>query len=189
MIKNELRKIYRDKRNALSGSERTKLDDLLLIQLQKADLPFISSILSYWPIEENNEPNAHLFTDFLEFKNPGLLVAYPKSDFFMNEMVAVATNEETSFVTNEFNIYEPEDGSHVANDEFDMVLVPLLAFDKNGYRAGYGKGFYDKFLSGCRKDCIKVGFSYFEPADEIADKDDFDVPLDLCITPQKNYVF
>lgn len=189
MIKNELRKIYRDKRNVLSDSERTKLDDLLLIQFQKAVLPFINSLLSYWPIDENNEPNTHLFTDFLEFKNSGLITAYPKSDFFMNEMVAVSTNEETSFLMNEFNIYEPEEGNHLAADEIDMVLVPLLAFDKNGYRVGYGKGFYDKFLAGCRKDCIKVGFSYFEPADEITDKDDFDVPLDLCITPQKVYVF
>ncbi len=189
MIKKEIRNAFREKRNALSAPERAKLDDLLLIQFQKADLPFINSLLSYWPIEENSEPNAHLFTDYMEFKNPGLVIAYPKSDFFMDEIVAVATNGETSFVKNEFNIYEPEEGSHVAANEIDMVLVPLLAFDKKGYRVGYGKGFYDKFLAGCRKDCIKVGFSYFEPVDEITDKDDFDVPLDLCITPQKVYVF
>lgn len=189
MTKNELRKIYRDKRNALLDSERVKLDDLLLIQFQKADLPFINSFLSYWPIEENNEPNAHLFTDFLEFKNPGLLTAYPKSDFFMDEMVAVSTDAETNFVKNEFNIYEPEEGSRIEADEIDMVLVPLLTFDKKGFRVGYGKGFYDKFLAGCRRDCIKAGFTYFDPVDEIADKDDFDVPLDLCITPQKVYVF
>ena len=51
------------------------------------------------------------------------------------------------------------------------------------------KGFYDKYLKGCRKDCIKAGFSYFEPVDSISDRHDFDVPLDLCITPQNVYVF
>ncbi len=189
MNKNELRKIFQKKRNALTATEQTKLDDLLLIQFQKADLPFITTLLSYWPIEENKEPNTHLFTDYLEFKNPELLVAYPKTDFFMDEMVAVSTDAETNFLKNEFNIYEPEEGNRVAAGEIDMILVPLLAFDKKGYRVGYGKGFYDKFLPECRKGCIKVGFSYFDPVDEITDKADFDVPLELCITPQSVYVF
>ncbi len=189
MNKNELRKLFRKKRNALTAAEQAKLNDLLLIQFQKANLPFITTLLSYWPTDENKEPNTHLFTDYLEFKNPELLVAYPKTDFFIDEMVAVLTDAETNFLKNEFNIYEPEEGNRVAATELDMMLVPLLAFDKKGYRVGYGKGFYDKYLAECRKDCIKVGFSYFDPVHEITDKADFDVPLDLCITPQSVYVF
>ena len=189
MNKNELRKIFREKRDALSAIERVKLDDLLLIQFQKADIPFINSLFSYWPIEENNEPNTHLITDYLEFKNPELKIAYPRTDFFINEMEAVLTNSETSFLQNEFNIFEPEEGTIFPAVEIDMIFVPLLAVDKNGYRVGYGKGFYDKYLAGCRKGCSKVGFSYFEPVAEIVDKADFDIPLDLCITPQTVYVF
>lgn len=189
MTKKELRKIFREKRNELSATDRSKLDDLILIQFQTAELPFLQKLFSYWPIEENNEPNAHLFTDYLDFRNPELLVAYPKTDFIMDEMEAIATDENSDFIKNEYNIYEPEEGNRIDAAELDMVFVPLLAFDKKGYRVGYGKGFYDKFLVNCRKDCMKVGFSYFEPVDEIADKGDFDVPLDLCITPQNVYVF
>jgi len=189
MIKKELRKIYLEKRNALTAAEKVKLDDFLLINFQKVSIPFISSLFSYWPIEENNEPNTHLITDYLEFKNPELKIAYPRIDIFIDEMEAVLTDSETSFLQNEFNIYEPESGSIFPADEIDMVIVPLLVFDKKGYRVGYGKGFYDKYLANCRKDSIKVGFSYFEPIDEITDKADFDVPLNLCITPQTVYVF
>jgi 5-formyltetrahydrofolate cyclo-ligase len=58
-------------------------------------------------------------------------------------------------------------------------------FDRRGFRVGYGKGFYDKFLSECRADCLKIGLSYFEPIDEISDAQNFDVRLDCCITPKE----
>jgi 5-formyltetrahydrofolate cyclo-ligase len=189
MLKKELRNLFREKRNNLSPQERIKLDDLLLIQFQKATIPFITTLFSYWPIEENNEPNTHLITDYLEFLNPDLKIAYPKSDFMLDEMIAVTVDAATEFVQNEHAIYEPETGNVMDASEIDMILVPLLAFDKKGYRVGYGKGFYDKYLADCRKDCIKIGFSYFDPIEQITDKLDFDVPLDLCITPQSVYVF
>ncbi|RYZ27704.1 MAG: 5-formyltetrahydrofolate cyclo-ligase, partial [Chitinophagaceae bacterium] len=73
--------------------------------------------------------------------------------------------------------------------EIDLVVVPLLTFDKKGYRVGYGKGFYDRFLHQCKKDCIKIGLSYFDPIEAVDDANEFDVTLDFCITPQKAYVF
>jgi 5-formyltetrahydrofolate cyclo-ligase len=189
MLKKDIRQVYREKRKALTLVERNKLDDLLLIRFQTADLPFIGTLLSFWPIERNAEPNVHLITDHIAFRNPGLVIAYPKTDFIKHEMIAVVPDESAGFVKNKFDLDEPAGGDPLLPEDIDMVLVPLLAADKQGYRVGYGKGFYDRFLSSCREDCIKAGFSYFEPLDEIADKGDFDVPLDLCITPQTVYVF
>lgn len=71
----------------------------MLINFQKVSIPFISSLFSYWPIEENNEPNTHLITDYLEFKNPELKIAYPRIDIFIDEMEAVLTDSETSSIT------------------------------------------------------------------------------------------
>ena len=189
MKKKELRKIYKEKRIQLSTAEKNKFDDLMLIQFQKAEIPFIQSLLSFWPIDENKEPNTHLFTDYLEFRNPELTIAYPRTDFMLDEMIAITVHPETDFIKNDYNIYEPSEGDVLPPDEIDLILVPLLAVDKNGYRVGYGKGFYDKFLASCKKECLKVGVSYFDPVDEITDKDEFDVPLDLCITPHHIYVF
>lgn len=189
MLKKEARKTYKEKRMALSEKERVKLDDLLLIQFQSAELPFIESLLTYWPIEENNEPDTHLFTEFLRFRNPELIVCYPKSDFESGSMQALITDIDTPFTKTVLNIFEPAGSDIIMPDEIDLVFVPLLAIDKNGYRVGYGKGFYDKWLAGCRADCIKVGFSYFEPIATIDDRNEFDVPLNLCITPHNQYVF
>jgi 5-formyltetrahydrofolate cyclo-ligase len=173
----------------LTEPERSKLDDLMLIQFQRVDLPFLQSVLSYWPIEENNEPNTHLFTEYLKFRNPEIRVCYPVSDFASLTIQAVATDIDTPFEKKELNIYEPSGGIAVPVEEIEMVFVPLLAFDKNGFRVGYGKGFYDRYLSNCTESCIKAGFCYFEPVDLIRDRNDFDVPLDLCITPRNIYVF
>ena len=189
MHKTAARQLYKEKRAALTSAERLKLDDLLLIQLQTIELPFISFLLSYWPIEQHHEPNTHLFTDYLEFLNPELVVCYPKTEFDPPMLRAIRTDDDTKFRKNRFNIYEPEDGDEVNAAGIDIVFVPLLACDKNGYRIGFGKGMYDRYLQFCRKDCLKIGFSYFELIEPIEDAHQFDVPLNLCVTPGSVYEF
>jgi len=189
MNKADARRLYRDKRMQLSEAERSKMDDLMLIQFQRVDLPFLQSVLSYWPIEENHEPNTHLFTGYLKFKNPEIRICYPVADFNNLAIQAVATDIDTPFEKGKLNIHEPNGGASISVTEIEMVFVPLIIFDPNGYRVGYGKGFYDKYLAQCSDECIKTGFSYFEPVSSIDDRHDFDVPLDLCITPQNIYVF
>ena len=189
MLKIEARKIYKEKRLALSEKERMKLDDLMLIQFQSAEIPFLESLLTYWPIEENNEPDTHLFTAFLKFGNPELKVCYTVSDFITGTMQAAITDIDTPFIKTGLNIFEPQSKDFLPAAEINMVFVPLLAFDNNGFRVGYGKGFYDKWIAGCQPGCIKVGFSYFEPIEAIDGLHEFDLPLNLCITPHKLYVF
>ena len=71
----------------------------------------------------------------------------------------------------------------------DVVFVPLLAFDEKGHRVGYGKGFYDRFLSQCKPEIIKIGLSFFEAEKEISYSGKNDIMLDHCITPNEIYSF
>lgn len=109
-----------------------------------------------------------------------------KSD---NTLMHILWEEDTPLAMNSWGITEPEYGEEVLPEQLDMILIPLLVFDRKGNRIGYGKGFYDRFLAKCRHDAIKVGLSCFEPAEEISDVDQYDVPLDLCITPGKIWYF
>jgi 5-formyltetrahydrofolate cyclo-ligase len=189
MTKNELRKIYKDRRLALTGKERLRFDDLLLIHFQRLHLPPVTRVMSYWPLEHNAEPNTFLFSDFLEFRIPGLQLAFPKADFTTNTMQAVAVNDNTHYRKNKYGLAEPDEGDIIPPDRLDLIFVPLLAFDKKGYRVGYGKGFYDRFLKETNPKAVKLGLSYFEPEERIEDADEFDVPLTIGITPNSIYEF
>jgi 5-formyltetrahydrofolate cyclo-ligase len=88
---------------------------------------------------------------------------------------------------NQWGILEPNPQSAIRYplSEIDLVIVPLLGFDKQGNRVGYGKGFYDRFLARCRSNVIKVGVSFFDPIDGISDITPLDIRLDYCITPTR----
>ena len=189
MIKTALRSIYKDKRNALSEKDRMKLDDLILIQLQQLPMPDIQTLLSYMPIALHNEVNTTPITDYVKFRIPGLQLAFPKINYAQVSMQAILVDDTTDYAVNHHGIAEPQQGTVLPPEELDMVFVPMLAYDKRGYRVGYGKGFYDRFLELCRRDVIKIGFSYFEPEPLISDVNDFDIPLNFAITPECIYEF
>ncbi len=191
MIKCNLRHIYKERRQQLKNSQLTILNDLLLIQFQKLPVDIPALIMTYAPIARWNEFDPQLITDYCYFNNPGQQLFYPLITDVeaVSTMMPVLVNDATTFELSAFGFSQPVDGIHVSPEDIDMVIVPLLAFDEKGYRVGYGKGYYDKFLKKCRKDVIKVGFSYFEPVDAIQDINVYDVPLDYCITHEKIYIF
>jgi 5-formyltetrahydrofolate cyclo-ligase len=69
--------------------------------------------------------------------------------------------------------------------EPDVVLVPLLAFDPQGYRLGYGGGFYDRSIQRLRKlkPIAAVGIAYDEQNIDAVPHLDYDQPLDWVLTP------
>jgi len=189
MLKKEVRRVFKEKRTGISAADRMRWDDLLLIQFQALELPQLDYVLSFYPMEEYKEINTFIFTDFLRFRNPQLQICYPKMKMKEQSMEAIICEADTIFTTNAYGIPEPEDTDRAEPEALQLVLVPLLAFDERGIRVGYGKGFYDRYLKRCHPGCLKIGLSYFPAVEAIGDADEFDVPLDLCITPQRIYVF
>lgn len=107
------------------------------------------------------------------------------------EMLHFVLTPEAQLVPNRWKIPEPDPqtSEEVDIQSIDAILVPLLAFDRFGYRVGYGGGYYDRFLKDCRPNACKIGVSFFGPVARIDDLDAFDVPLDLCITPNEVFYF
>lgn len=187
MLKKELRKKYKELRQSLTpeaieGKSLTIAN--LLLQLGVWDKTYYHLFLS---IEEQKEIDTEFILQILAGKDKEIVVS--KSDFNTLEMTHYLLTDNTKFKKNEYNIPEPVDGLEVPVTKIDVVFVPLLAFDVKGNRVGYGKGFYDKFLSQCKPDTIKIGLSFFETEDKIDDISENDIQLDFCVTPNKLYFF
>ncbi len=97
--------------------------------------------------------------------------------------------KDTLLVKNKWNILEPLSSNKVSIKKIDLVILPLLAYDSQGYRVGYGKGYYDRFLKKCSLNTLKVGLSFFSPVSYISDRHVHDVAMNFCITPEKIYTF
>jgi len=186
MDKAAIRKQATARRKALSGEEVTRLSKNLLEQFALLDFSSIQVVHLFLPIEEKKEPDTFMLIGWLKDHHPGIRIIVPRADFETSLMTHHPYRGEEHLRKNLFNILEPLDEEQFTG-KIDLVVVPLLAFDRKGYRVGYGKGFYDRFLE--EHEAIKAGLSFFESVDTITDIHANDVRLDLCITPGETIYF
>ncbi|RZL12300.1 MAG: 5-formyltetrahydrofolate cyclo-ligase [Pedobacter sp.] len=182
----DLRKQALKQRKELDEQTFAELNKMLLEQFKTLGLSGIKSIHIFLPIEDKKEPDTFLIIDWLQQQYPEIKIVVPKADFATNLMSNYLFAGKGDLKNNEYQIPEPQNAPEFI-DVPDMVLVPLLAFDKKGYRVGYGKGFYDRFLQNIETQ--KIGLSLFEAVDEISDVHLNDIRLDKCITPNQIYSF
>ena len=188
MTKVELRKVFLQKRLSLSEAESLKLSRQICEQFFfNFDVSVIAVIHLYLPIEKNKEPDTWLIVEKIKKEFPNIQISIPRvknkrlENFFFEGLHQLEKNS--------WGIPEPKQGIETPTEKINLVIVPLLVFDVTGNRVGYGKGFYDKFLSQCPSNCKRVGLSFFDPVSEINDIDQYDVALTHCITPNKVYSF
>lgn len=189
MLKSAIRTDYHQLRLNLAESEFEQLSHQIVGIFGAIDFPPPDIFLSYYPLVNRREFNVSRCDELVFAKNPLAKIAWPKTDPSGNNMEAHVLEEHGLFAKNKYNILEPIGDHSIPPESVDLVFVPLLAFDKKGYRVGYGKGYYDRYLNRCRPSVIKIGFSFFDPVEVIDDINEFDVPLDYCVTPSNLYEF
>ncbi|SMC69329.1 5-formyltetrahydrofolate cyclo-ligase [Pedobacter africanus] len=186
MTKAEIRKQAILQRKGLSDAQVAAYSRALLEHFAALDFSSVRTVHVFLPIAEKKEPDTFLFIDWLASQHPGIRIIVPKADFETALMQHYVYAGREGLLKNAYNILEPAKGE-LHTGEVDMVLVPMLAFDLQGYRAGYGKGFYDRFLA--RLGAQRIGLSFFGPVERIDDVNTYDVKLDCCITPERVYYF
>ena len=177
-MKEKIRKEILEKRK----THKDSLKDALKIKERFFGIPFISSknsYLLYYP--HKNEVNTLPIIE--ELLSYGKKVLLPKVE---NREIIPILVEDLNQLKNGFAGIKEPDGKRVDKKGIDIVIVPAVAYDKRGYRLGYGHGYYDRFLSDYEG--LKVGLAYdFQIVDTIP-YENHDIPVDLVITPTYVYI-
>ena len=187
MNKKELRKKYKELRQFLSTEEIEDKSLAIANQLLRRDIWDKLYYHLFLTIEEQKEINTEYILQILAGKDKEIVIS--KCNFEILSMTHFLLTDNTKIKKNSYNVPEPIDGLEVPDAKIDVVFVPLLAYDKQGNRVGYGKGFYDNFLSKCKPETIKIGLSFFPPEEKIEAVSESDVKLDFCVTPDAIFSF
>jgi 5-formyltetrahydrofolate cyclo-ligase len=189
MSKKDLRKKYLEMRQGIGLSGRHGMLAEMQEFFREISITKGAKVLSYCAMTAKNEVDPSVFEELLASEYEAAAFAFPAVRFGTGEMEAYLDNEHLVWEEVAFGLTQPASGTLLNPLEIDVVLTPLLAFDLAGYRLGYGKGFYDRYLNRCRPDVISIGLSWFEAEQSIPEIGAHDVPLKYCVTPQRLYVF
>ncbi len=186
--KAELRRIFKDKRKQLTPEERENFSLALAHQvLEYVDKSMVTKhIHIFLPIRKFNEVNTFPLIEMLLDRGVDLYTS--TTDFRSQEMMTIKLKAPLAIYEDEFGIPVPVSQEEADFNALDMVLIPLLAYDLEGNRLGYGMGFYDKFLFSLSTDVVKAGLSFFPPEMSLP-SEAHDVKLDICFTAKQVYKF
>lgn len=191
MKKSELRKLYLSKRKAIFVEEMAiKSQQITDLFFQNFDLLTINNLHIFLPIIKHNEIDTWLIIKELQQNFTEISIIIPKITQEKSELENYLLDGE-NLIENAWGILEPsgENQEKILPEQIALVIIPLLIFDINGNRVGYGKGFYDRFLQQCRPKTLKIGVCLEEPIEIIEDTNELDIKMNFCITPNKIYRF
>ncbi len=179
--KRALRKKYKEVRNSLSPEIRRENDLRMAALLEKSlCVRYARRILTYASF--CSEPDTLVFAEKALSRGKRLYFpkSYPQGVMRFFEVKSLDELQSGAFGVlepreDEANAYEPGVGA-------DVCLVPGVCFDGYGYRIGYGKGYYDRFLS--RFDGVTVGLAYADclSVEPLAHEKRYDKPVDFILT-------
>jgi 5-formyltetrahydrofolate cyclo-ligase len=175
--KQALRTEFRQSRLALNDQVRRRLDQRIqqhLVAHVKHSSP--DWIGAYLPFD--GEPD--LEPALMALRERGFPVALPVlSSSDSGTMTLHAWTRDTPLVRNRYGIREPVTGEAVALENIGLLLIPLVAYDRNGTRLGVGGGYYDRLLAMASPDRgpLLAGIAYSLQQAHTLPREDWDVPL------------
>ena len=178
--KNSLRREYREKRRSLSNEQKQARDSAICRYIiDSVSFRFADHILMYAPTA--NEIDIMPVAE--EAIKRGKTVYFPVCNTIDNTMTFRSVSNISQLVAGHYGIMAPPEDAPAYTIEdhgASICLVPGLIYDRHGYRIGYGKGYYDRFLAkfnGC-----KAGIVYSDFIIPTVPRDRFDCSVDIMIT-------
>ena len=175
MDKKELRRFIRQKKKAMTIEEIENRSQKLG-ELFRASKAYREADSIYFYLPYNQE--VRTVPMILAALKDGKKVAVPK--VYGDEMQFISIRNLDGIAEGYMGIPEPVADGPAAHDEKALILMPGLAFDKEGHRIGYGGGFYDKFLAR-EPQHPTVALCYEFQMLPHVETQEFDIPVDLVL--------
>lgn len=179
--KDEIRAEYSARRAAMDKAEKARRDGAITkAALSLVSFRYAEYVLLYAATDHEIDVSAIAE----EALARGKKIAFPRCDKETHTMRYHIVSSLDELIPEAYGILEPPADNPVYDPEKDLgsaiCFVPGLVYDKEGYRLGYGKGFYDRYLSGFSGSTVGVVYSdYILPA---VPRGRFDVSVTILLT-------
>ena len=172
MNKTWIRKIALEKRDALSVKEKQFYSKIICQKLESFLIN--KTVFSYYPFKSEVDVSS---------LNKKYHVCYPFT--YKDGSMKALLPDGDHFIISPFGIKEPDPdfATMIDKNDIDVIIVPLLGFDKNKNRIGYGGGYYDRYLKNCKGLKIAVAFEVQRFDSIVTEKND--VRMDIIITEKE----
>lgn len=183
-LKAELRKTLLGKRRELSSQQKNDFDAAICRRLlSSAAYRYSDTLLLYSPLADEVDITSVAEQAYKQ----GKTVAYPRCIPGSADMQFHVTAGLHELKSGSFSIKEPSADAPIwvpGEHEHALCLIPGIAFDLDGYRIGYGKGYYDRYF---KSDCpiLKIGVVYSEAILSRLPHGRFDIAVDAVITEKQ----
>jgi 5-formyltetrahydrofolate cyclo-ligase len=180
MSKNDYRALMTSMRDALEHTQKSDYDKSIFNRLINCDFYNDANIIFTYVSFKSEVDTIKIIDHSLSL---GKLICVPKINKHTKSMEVYRIKGFEDLDKGYFGILEPnEDCREVPADNIDLILLPGLAFDRSGTRIGYGRGFYDRYLTKCKAYVPKIALSYdFQVASKLP-SNEFDIKVDAIIT-------
>jgi 5-formyltetrahydrofolate cyclo-ligase len=179
--KRSLRREVGALRDALPAEERRRaagaIHDRALAEIARIETP--ATVMAFWSFG-SEVPTAPLIE---RLSRRGDRVALPR--IVDGDLQARLYRPGDPVTETSFGAKEPARGSVLDPGDIDVVLTPGLAFDRRGYRVGYGKGYYDRFLARTGAEATRLALCFAVQVLEDVPIASFDLPVDVIVTEEE----
>lgn len=181
--KNRIRKEFKALRRSMEPSVKKDYDKRICDRfLNLASYRFADTLLLYAPLSDEID----IYPIAEDALKRGKTVAFPRCDNDAHTMTYHIVSELSQLKEGSYGIMEPDPSLPVYNPERSkkensVCFVPALVFDKEGYRLGYGKGYYDRYLSRSYKGS-RMGVGYSFCLVDTLPRGRFDTAVDFLVT-------
>ncbi len=182
MNKKDLRKKMLSKRNDLSPENIYEKSGIILERFYQTSLyKDAKRIMTYVPFQRELRTDLLIQRSLADGKEIYIPVTVPKEKKLIPSKLI---DLKKDLITGHFGVLEPKPSAFrpVAPQSIDLIIVPGLVFTREGYRIGYGGGYYDRFLANPKVEASKVSLVFDFQILSALPVDDYDLPVEWIFT-------